>query len=159
MCPAMSWTTLTGMAVTYATPDVEPSERAAEITALSDALDAVVGDLEAYSQAALADAFEYESDEHDLPQYEFEEQDGTDNRSIALASVFIAVQMILVAEMVFAVFFEPVDLDDPVGSVITGLLGGALFANFGAAIAAAWAFAADRRWHANVHDSDDWIGF
>jgi hypothetical protein len=147
------------MAVTYATPDVAPSQRAVEITPLSDALDAVPGDLEAYSQAQapLADALAYEFEEHDAPQFKFEVEDGTDNRSIALAAVFFVVQMVLVVETVFVGFFEPVYTDDPVGSVTTALLAGALFANFGAAIVAAWAVAADQRWHASPN-SDDWSG-
>jgi hypothetical protein len=146
------------MAVTYATPKVEPSESALEATALSDALDAIVGDFEAYSQALLTDALEYDCEEGDAPQDEFDEEDRTDNRSLKLAAVFFVVQMILLVEMVFVVFVEPVYSDDPVGSVITALLGAALFGNFGAAIAATWAVEAGRRWQASVPDSDDWNG-
>jgi hypothetical protein len=146
MCPVGGWTTLAGMAVTYATLKVEPSESALEAPALSDALDALVGDLEAYSQALSGDGLEYECVEGDAPQDEFDEEDRTDYRSIKLAAVFFVVQMILLVDMVFVVFFEPVGTNDPVGSVITALLGAALFGNFGAAIAAAWAVEADRGW-------------
>jgi hypothetical protein len=144
-----------GMAIAYAIPDVETSERAREISTLSDvpdAWEALVGEFEAYSQAPIADALEYEFETFDAPRGGSEEpcEDGTVSPLITLAAVFFVVQIVLVVEVVFAVFFEPVNSDDPVGSVITALLGGALFGNFGAGIAAAWVVEANRRWQATV---------
>ena len=138
------------MAVTYATdtPDVEAPEREWDFTAQSDAFDAIVGGLEAYSQeprvAAAEDGFE-------------EPFDVTDKRALVLAAVFLVVETVLILETVLVIFVVQPDPGDGVGLVISALLGVALFANFVAAIAAAWAAAADRRWQASVPPSDDWI--
>jgi len=137
------------MAVTYAIPDVETPDCDPEFAALSDVLDCVVGDLEAYSQAALTDE----------PEYAFDEtfQERTDKRAVALAAVFLLVEAILVIETVFVVFFEQFKPGDLVGSLISAVLGIALFANFVAGIAAAWAAEADQRWQASF-DTPNWLG-
>jgi hypothetical protein len=136
------------MAVTYATPDVEMLERELEFTARS-ALDGVVGDLPAYCQEALTDELEYAFDEP------FQER--TDKRGVALAAVFLLVETILVIETVFVVFFEQFEPGDLVGRLISAILGIALFANFVAGIAAAWAAEADQRWQSSFDTPNEWM--
>ena len=74
------------MAVTYApdAPEVETPERELMFTASSDALDAVVGELEAYSQAPSMTATEYAFDEPVEESLEVL----PDKRGLVLAAVF-----------------------------------------------------------------------
>lgn len=139
------------MSVTYAidTPDVDTPEEL-EFAAESDAFDAVVGDLEAYSQAPSTDGRDDELEES------FEDE--IDSCAIKLAAVFLLVETVLVIETVLVVFFALPNPGDPVGSLLLGLLGVALFANFVAGIAAGWAAAAGGRWQATLPTTtDEWI--
>ena len=124
--------------MTYAIPDVGTPDCGLEFTAQSDGLDGLVGDFEAYSQAALTDE---DADESERP---FE--DRTDQRAIVLAAVFVLVDTVLVVETVFVVFVGQFQSDNLLGSLISAVLGIALFANFLAGIAAAWSSEVDPRW-------------
>lgn len=142
------------MAVTYApdAPEVETPEREIMFTVSSDALDAVVGDLEAYSQAPSMTTAEYAFDEPVEESLEIL----PDKRGLVLAAVFLFLEIVLVVETVFVVF-ESANNSDFVDSVASVLLGVALFANFVAGIAAACAANTDRRGPRNDPYEDDWI--
>jgi hypothetical protein len=138
--------------VIYATdaPEVDTPERELMYTTPSDELDAVVGDLEAYSLEALTDPAECEFEEPG--------EDETDKRGLVLTAVFLLVETVLVIETVFVVFFARVEPSDPLGSINSVLLGVALFANFVAAIAVGWATEAGRRWEASfAAPTDEWM--
>jgi hypothetical protein len=103
-----------------------------------EAFDAVVGDLEAYSQMPWTDGQDDELEES------FEAE--VDNRAIKLVAVFLLVETVLMIETVVAVFLAPPNPGDPVGSLLFGLLGVSLIANFVAGIAAGWTAATAGRW-------------
>jgi hypothetical protein len=103
-----------------------------------EAFDAVVGDLAAYSQMAWTDG------QDDQLEESFEAE--VDNRAIKLVAVFLLVETVLMIETVVAVFLAPPTPGDPIGSLLFGLLGVALLANFVAGIAAGWTAAAGGRW-------------
>lgn len=74
-----------------------------------------------------------------------------------MAAVFLLVETVLMIETVLVVFFAPPNPGDPVGSLLLGLLGVALFSNFVAGIAADWAAEAGGRWQATLPTTtDDW---
>jgi hypothetical protein len=139
------------MAVTNVidTPDVDTPDEF-EFNAESGAFDAVVGGLEAYS---LAPSTDWRDDE-----LEESFEDEIDSRAIKLAAVFLVVEAVLMIEAVLVVFFPPPNPADPVGALLLGLLGVALFANFVAGIAAGWSAAAGGRRQATLPTAtDDWI--
>jgi hypothetical protein len=115
-----------------------------------EAFDAVVGDLAAYSQMAWTDG------QDDQLEESFEAE--VDNRAIKLVAVFLLVETVLMIETVVAVFLAPPTPGDPIGSLLFGLLGVALLANFVAGIAAGWTAAAGGRWRPTFPTTtDDWI--
>lgn len=131
------------MAVTYAIDTPE-------------AFDAVVGDLEAYSQMPWTDGQDDGLEEDEWLDESFEAD--IDNRAIKLVAVFLLVETVLMIETVVAVFLAPPNPGDPVGSLLFGLLGAALLANFVAGIAAGWTAAAGQRSRPTFPTTtDDWI--